>query len=119
MPKPAEIEAAIAVQLPLEGAIARAGAFPGIGGIPAQPRILEATAAATRLSEVSAIGGERPGRADRPRARRDTDELNPPRFDDPGDRRTQASVPRPAMGAALFPTMYASSNGSDESEAGP
>ncbi|HEY1795753.1 MAG TPA: double-strand break repair protein AddB [Stellaceae bacterium] len=35
VPKTADIDAGIAVQLPLEGAIARDGAFPGIAGIPA------------------------------------------------------------------------------------
>jgi ATP-dependent helicase/nuclease subunit B len=112
VPKPAEIENAIAVQLPLEGAIVRDGAFPGIAGIPARLEYwkLGGGDPAGALSPVG--GGDPAALIDRVLAA--TRELIA-RFDDPAT--PYEPVPR-AQWAPRF-SDYAQLERLDESEAGP
>ncbi len=112
VPEKREIENAIAVQLPLEGAIARDGAFPGIAGIPARLEYWK-LGGGDPAGEVSAIGGDDPAALiDRVLAA--TRELIA-RFDDPA--MPYEPVPRPQW-APRF-SDYAQLERLDESEAGP
>lgn len=60
VPTRAEIDQAIAVQLPLEGAIARDGAFAGIAGVPARLEYWKLTGRDPG-GVITAIGGDDPG----------------------------------------------------------
>jgi ATP-dependent helicase/nuclease subunit B len=59
VPPAGEIKSAVAVQLPLEGAIARAGGFPGIAGRPASLEYWR-LGGGDPAGEVVAIGGDDP-----------------------------------------------------------
>ncbi len=113
VPKPAEIEAGIAVQLPLEGAIARDGAFPGIGGIPARLEYWQLGGGDPAGKVSPAIGGDDPAALiDRVLAA--TGELIA-RFDDPAT----PYEPVPNLQSAPRFSDYAQLERLDESEAGP
>jgi len=112
VPEKREIEAAIAVQLPLEGAIARDGAFPGIAGVPASLEYWK-LGGGDPAGEVTAIGSDDPAALiDRVLAA--IRELIT-RFDDPAT--PYEPVPRPQW-APRF-SDYAQLERLDESEAGP
>lgn len=112
VPEKREIEAAIAVQLPLEGAIARSGGFPGIAGIPARLEYWR-LGGGEPAGEVSAIGDEDPAALiDRVLAA--TREWIA-RFDDP--ETPYEPVPRPQWAPRY--SDYGQLERLDETEAGP